>query len=325
MQTSSGGKAVSILNPLDYMVDGCTLRDGISCYAEALSKQNNEIDALHSTKVIEYAYTLDAEKVAISFMQRILKFFKQVVPDVNIHGYFRIKSFLSFERKINYTLVESWKKHHNVNYKTLINGLNYGLNDIIGFRFLVHGNTEEEAISSIYRIANLLLPEMTKYGLIPQEHPKLKDIELGSEKSHSPELCSEFEGFFKDYIFHKKKNGYQSLHIIFWSAVLGRYFEIQLRTPKMHFHAEYGKPAHRDYKEKKYNPTFSESALPPVVEAAERLKLLRSPAIDKINIKHFFIDATDDGEIGYFDGAGLLEPLICKEMVLIDGKIVTVK
>ena len=96
MQTSSGGKAVSILNPLDYMVDGCTLRDGISCYAEALSKQNNEIDALHSTKVIEYAYTLDAEKVAISFMQRILKFFKQVVPDVNIHGYFRIKSFLSF-------------------------------------------------------------------------------------------------------------------------------------------------------------------------------------------------------------------------------------
>ena len=322
--TPTDTNTVAIINPLDYMVGGCTLKEGIAAYAAALSELDNDIDFLHSTKVLEYVYTLDAEKVAVSFMQRILLFFKQTVPNVNIHGYFRVKSFLSFERKINYTLVELWRRQHNVNYKAVTNVLNYGLNDIIGFRFLVHGNTEEEAISTIYKIANLLIPEMTKYGLIAQEHPKLRDVESSTEREHSPQLNPEFEGFYKDYIFHKKKNGYQSLHIIFWSAVLGRYFEIQFRTPKMHFNAEYGKPAHRNYKEKKYNPSFSESAPNSIVEAAQRLKILNNPSIDMINIQHFFIDVDDDGELHYYDGSGLLNPLICKEMILIDGDIVTI-
>ena len=91
----------------------------------------------------------------------------------------------------------------------------------------------------------------------------------------------------------------------------------------MNFCAEYGEPSHRDYKMKKYNPDFTENAVPPVVDAAKRLKILQYPDLEKINIQHFFVDKID-GKLKYFDGAGLIDPLIRKQMILIDGKIKTI-
>ncbi len=315
----------TILNPMDFMVNGRSMRDAILEYADALTELNNEIDILHAVKISEYAYTLDAEKRAVTTVSRIMDFIKKTIPNTNVQAYFRIKSFLSFERKVNNTLVEACKGRGNINYKELINAMNYGLNDIIGFRFIVHGLSNEDAISNIYKVANKLIPEMTRLGFIAQEHPKLKDIDTSVEKTKNPNLCEEFESFFKDYIYYVKKNGYQSLHIIFWSTVLGRFFEIQFRTPAMHFHAEYGKPAHRDYKEKKYNPTLHGDVLPPVREAVERLRMLQNIDVSKINIQHFFIDTCDDGTIKYFDNAGLLRPLICKELVLVDNTIAVIE
>jgi ppGpp synthetase/RelA/SpoT-type nucleotidyltranferase len=315
----------SVLNPMDFMVGGQSLREAILEYADALTERNNEIDILHATKVAEYAYTLDAEKRAITTLSRILEFIKNVVPGTNVHAYFRIKSFLSFERKVNNTLIEACKTRSDVKYKNLISSMNYGLNDIIGFRFIVHGLSSEDAIGNIYKIANKLVPEMTRLGFIAQEHPKLKDIDSSVDKAKNPNIDEEFESFFKDYIYYVKKNGYQSLHIIFWSTVLGRFFEIQFRTPTMHFNAEFGKPAHRDYKEKRYNPTLHGDVLPPVREAVERLRTLQNIDVSKINIQHFLIDTCDDGTIKYFDNAGLLRPLICKELVLVDNAIAVVE
>ena len=49
-----------------------------------------------------------------------------------------------------------------------------------------------------------------------------------------------------DYIQVPKANGYQSLHCVI--TVDGAFIEVQIRTPRMHFQAEYGSAAHWKYK-----------------------------------------------------------------------------
>ncbi|MFY9589750.1 bifunctional (p)ppGpp synthetase/guanosine-3',5'-bis(diphosphate) 3'-pyrophosphohydrolase [Rickettsia endosymbiont of Halotydeus destructor] len=60
----------------------------------------------------------------------------------------------------------------------------------------------------------------------------------------------------KNFIEYPKENGYQSLHTVIEINPCKRRVEVQIRTPKMHEHAEIGNAAHRQYKQENERKFF---------------------------------------------------------------------
>lgn len=66
---------------------------------------------------------------------------------------------------------------------------------------------------------------------------------------------------FKDYIKHRKRNGYQSIHQYIRNDILRANVEVQIRTKKMHMDAELGEAAHWYYKDLIYRSEVADTKL----------------------------------------------------------------
>jgi len=109
---------------------------------------------------------------------------------------------------------------------------------------------------------------------------------------------------FHDYIATPKQNMYQSLH----TTVIGpngRMVEIQIRTPSMHYVAEYGIAAHWLYKEGKHVLDESDKQLSWLREVLDWQKDMTNP---EEFLEHFKIDLFHD-EVFVFTPGGELKHL----------------
>lgn len=109
-------------------------------------------------------------------------------------------------------------------------------------------------------------------------------------------------GRIKDYIALPRLNGYQSLHTTVFGGD-GRMFEIQLRTPEMHRHAEHGVAAHWAYAESGKSKTSRADGrevewvkqLKAWMEESDETELYKGLKIDFLNDRVFIF--TPQGDI----------------------------
>lgn len=145
----------------------------------------------------------------------------------NLEG--RRKSLLSTEKKILRLQSEN---------KSL-----ESLRDLFGFRIIIFDNSEELC----YNLMGKIIEFNAKKGFILCEADSKTDISEDCTSESSPFLAK-YQYGIKDYIATPKKNGYQSLHAIFQDSERN-YFEVQIRTKKMHEISESGDACHQKYKD----------------------------------------------------------------------------
>ncbi len=80
---------------------------------------------------------------------------------------------------------------------------------------------------------------------------------------------------YKDYIKRPKNNGYQSLHT---AVSIGRsLIEVQIRTPKMHQHAEHGSAAHWHYDSQKVSKNYRRGLVSKYIKPGKKYVYVFSP------------------------------------------------
>lgn len=139
--------------------------------------------------------------------------------------------------------------------------------DALGIRLVIFGKKEDEAETQnkLYDMCNIIIKFLISKELVlcePDDLPQQEKLDDGIDiivpkKSKIPEI---YKSCVKDLVFNHKKNGYQSIHMVF-RAPNGACIEIQLRTEEMHIHAEYFQANHKKYKLTEYTNSIDEERL----------------------------------------------------------------
>lgn len=212
--------------------------------------------------------------------------------DYTIQG--RLKSFVSTTNKI----VKFLDSHKSVDLK-----------DILAFRVVLESDSDahsdNDLVMECYSVANSLIVFYSTLGYILCEaespvdtidlsSPRLKEITIPQTSG----LIPEYSFGAKDYIRAPKKNGYQSLHLIFRSPD-GLTFEVQIRTKKMDLYATEGYAEHGVYKETRYTNRMRFDAKKvhiPGYEVSKSGKLLKDTAGFELSKKLFSFPAEKNSD-----------------------------
>ena len=179
------------------------------------------------------------------------------------------------------------------------------IRDFFAFRIIVEDSGNGDMIDELYKIANSIIrfvkedtnfDVLTSTGLteFSKSTPKSPLVFVPKESG----LLKENEELVKDYIFHPKSSGYQSLHISLFDPFTSQSFEFQLRTRSMHIISETD-AHHVQYKRSKYAVQQKQS---PVDYSKIKLKNNRFRYYKYLNRE------SNQYQDYIFDNAGLTKP-----------------
>ena len=228
-----------------YLYTADNLIDLLENYSADLRASKNLTNILHANKLDEVKNVLEDNK----FFKMIRRHHKELYvltkknfPNLKFSLEGRRKSIISSEKKINLYLTQG---------RTLDE-----FRDVLAFRFVLYNGTIEDCYMLLdniitFNVLNGFIPctaTMTETNDFSREN--FPDVEIPEKSLLNPA----YSEWVKDYILHPKKSGYQSLHCAFLVPQTGRFFEIQIRTFKMHIHAESHPQAdHATYKKDRYS------------------------------------------------------------------------
>ena len=235
----------STLTIVPYLYEVDNLVDLLKNYSTDLRKSGDLNNILHANKLDEVRSILEDNK----FFKMIRRHHKELYiltkknfPDLKFSLEGRRKSIISAEEKINLYLAQGRSLEE--------------FRDVLAFRFVLYNGSIQDCYKLMeniitFNVVNGFIPcKATTIGTSNFSREDFPDVEIPSESPLSPE----YSEWVKDYICNPKKSGYQSLHCGFQDPQSGRFFEIQIRTFKMHIHAESHPQAdHKAYKKDRYS------------------------------------------------------------------------
>ena len=299
------GKIVTSANDLtfpnltNYIESLSSLKEIEDRYVSALRKEGTIYHRLYANKLIEYQQTvrnhdnlflLESDFLRLKQHLYELKEVQKVELPISLTK--RRKNFIGLNEKIRLTLLKALDNPHD---KTA--SLSQIL-DTLGFRIIVGNRNnsardEQNSVDTCYLILNAVIMFFIDLGYTPVELNFNKEEFNHAEHpnvvfpSNTAIILPGFEIYVKDYIKYPKKNGYQSLHVVFKTDT-GLSFEIQIRTHAMHYCAEFEKANHDGYNEEKYKNV--KIVFDPLKTNIMGYKAILDPNSDKKNPKLIIMD-----------------------------------
>ena len=253
-------------------------------YMQALRSEANQmgdntarfVTNLHAAQIEKYRKIVLNEEMKeelSDYANKLYKYIKAGHPDMSFNFRGRIKGLVSYERKVNMLIytAEDKIKGREISMDDYTKNMERNL-DTIGMRLTVSDLPEDQLVANIYHVANRMFEYMTGWGFIPLLAPELHDV---SRKTRfTSQLKADEREYYKDYIETPKKNGYSSLHIVWYWEKYNVSIEMQFRTLKKHVRSEDGTEAHSEYKKERYKTSDYDGKRIEIRNALERNRVL---------------------------------------------------